>query len=206
MDTQDVVNYYSGLLIIQYASLGNAVGTVQTHISSLLQNQIIEQVDSSFDLEDAVGAQLNMLGTYRGLYRQLFGIGTSNFWSMIPDDGSPSGYYGWAPDDGPIPTWRWLQEEDSFTFEFESNMTDQQFRRLIKLKASFDSSPLTLGELDLILYANFGSYVNLVDNENMTITYQHQAADPDPDGLWEIVVLANILPNPCGVSYSVVTI
>ena len=85
-------------------------------------------------------------------------------------------------------------------------MTDQQFRRLIKLKASFDSSPLTLGELDLILYANFGSYVNLVDNENMTITYQHQAADPDPDGLWEIVVLANILPNPCGVSYSVVTI
>lgn len=205
MLTQEVLDYYSDLLIVQYASLGNAVGTIQAYIGSLVQNQIVSEVDSSFDLTTAIGDQLDILGTYRGVIRQIFGLGSATYWSMIPYmDPAPNSYQGWATYSGAAPTWNWLQYSD--TGNLGASMSDEQMRRLIVLKAAIQSSALTLGEIDRIFYATFGTYVNLVDNGNMTITYQHQAADPDPDGLWGIAVLANALPHPCGVSFSVVTI
>jgi len=205
MLTQDLIEFYSDLLIFQYASLGNAIGTVQAYVGELVQNQIIVQVDDAFDLETAIGNQLDILGTYRGVVREVFGLGAATYWALIPyTDPSPNSYLGWATYSGAAPTWNWLQYSD--TGLLGASMTDHQMRRLIQLKSAIQSSPLTLGDIDNILYTAFGSYVNLVDNGNMTMTYQHQAADPDPDGLWGIAVLADALPNPCGVSFNVVTI
>ena len=207
MLTADVISFYSDLLIIQYASLGNAVGTVQAYIGELVQDQIINQVANAFDLDTAIGNQLNILGSYRGVFREVFGLAAGSYWSLIPyTDPAPNSYFGWATYSGAAPTDLWLQYYDATTFSFSSTMSDHQMRRLIKFKAAYEGAQFTLGTIDQILYATFGVYVNLVDNENMTITYQHQTADPDPDGLWGVAVLGNAIPHPNGVSFSIVEI
>lgn len=207
MLTQEVIEFYSDLLIVQYATLSNAIKTVQTYVGALVQNQIIDQVDNSFDLTTAVGNQLNILGTYRGVNRQVFGLASGSYWSMIPyPDPAPNSYLGWVAYSDAAPTWNWLQYQDSTTFSVGSILTDTQMRRLIQFKAAIQSAPFVLGAIDDILYSTFGIYANLVDNKDMTITYQHQTADPDPDGLWGIVVLANALPHPSGVAVNIVNI
>lgn len=202
MTTDELIDYYKGLLILQYASRPNAVAEVDAFIRALVQNQIISQVGDGFDVTTALGAQLNILGTYRGINRVLFGISPGDYWSMVPcADPAPNSYFGWALAAGADPTWRWLEVNDLDSVPY--TLSDSQMRRLIQFAAAVDSWDGTLGNLDNILYTFFGVYVSLIDNENMSITYQHTASDPDPDSLFEIAKLADVLPHPAGIAFSV---
>lgn len=204
--TQNFIDYYTSLLIIQYASLGNAIGTVQALIGELVQDQIISQVRDGFDPDTAIGAQLDILASYRGLSRVVFGATIANFWSLIPyADPAPGTYFGWDTyTDTGEPSWQWLQYNDLNGVPYVLN--DNQLRRLLKLRAAIQSSGGGLGELDNILYSVFGVYLNVKDNGNMSIIYQHIAVDPDPDKLYAIAVLAGVLPHDAGVAFSTVEV
>lgn len=205
MTTEDLISYYKALLILQYASLGNALGTVDAFIGELIQDQIIDKVRNAFDLDTAIGRQLDILGTYRGINRVVFGAAPGNFWSLVPySDALPGSYFGWAEYNDPVPSWLWEQYHDLDNVSYA--LSDSQMRRLIKFKALVDSWDGTLGGLDNILYLTFGAEVFLMDNEDMSIIYQHILADPDPDHLFEIAVLAGTFPNPAGVSFTTVEI
>lgn len=202
MTTQDLINYYKGLLILQYASQPNALATMDAIIGELVQDQIIQKVGDAFNLDTAIGAQLNILGTYRGVPRVLFGVALGSFWaSPSYSDPSVGSYFGWSAYGDADPTWKWMQYNDLNALAY--TLSDSQMRKLIKLKAAIQSSSMGLGDLDNILYAFFGTYVNVVDNEDMSIIYRHQAADPDPDKLWAAAVLNSALPHQAGVSFSV---
>lgn len=203
MTTEELINYYVGLLILQFASLGNATQTVDAVIRIFLQDQIVSKVNEAFNLATALGIQLNMLGTYRGVTRQVFGVLPGNYWSAVPyADPNPDSYFGLALYADPNPTWKTLEYNDLNSFGY--TLTDDQMRRLIKFKAALSTSPQTLGAIDDILYQFFGTNVNLVDNQDMSITYEHNIADTD--SLFGVVVLADALPHPAGVSFSVVEV
>lgn len=198
MTTQDVVNFYAALLILQYSGAPHAVATVQAYIDRLIQNQIIDQVRNGFDLETAIGKQLTILGTYRGALRVLFGAVPGQDWSLVPYlDPNPNSYLGLALYTDPDPTWNWIQYHDVDSLAY--SLSDQQLRRLIKLRAQLHKSQMGLGDLDQILYSFFGVYVNLVDNQNMTMIYQHKTIDPDTGKLWSLALLSASLPHPAGV-------
>lgn len=202
MTTDELIGYYQALLILQYVSGGNALGTIQAFISALVQNQIISQFRDALDVKTAVGAQLNILGTYRGVSRTLFGVVVGSDWTLIPcNDPNPNTYFGWALAAGANPTWKWLQINDLDGAPYQ--LSDSQMRRLIQFKGAVQSWAGGLGDLDNILYAYFGVYVNVIDNETMSIIYQHTATDPDTDQLFHIAELANALPHPAGVSFIV---
>jgi hypothetical protein len=203
--TNDVYNYYVGLLILQYRALNNACSEILALATSFIQNQIVSQVRDGFNLTTALGAQLNLLGRYRGISRVLFGVVLATDWSLVPcNDPNPNTYSGWALAAGANPTWRWLQVNDLNSAAY--SLSDAQMRLLISLTAAFQSSDGSLGNLDNILYSFFGAYVNMVDNGNMTITYYHQSSDPDPNSLWKIAVLAGVIPHPAGVNFSVIEV
>lgn len=205
MTTSDLIDYYVGLLILQYASLNNALGTVRSYITALVQDQIIVKVRDAFDVTTAIGVQLNMLAQFRGLTRNVFGAAAGNFWSLVPyADPAPGTYFGWAEYGDPDPTWKFFQYNDLDSVA--SALTDNQLRRLILYRAQVQTTELTLGNLDDILYSVFGPYVTVVDNEDMTITYNHSHTDPDTDGLWALAVLTGSLPHPAGVSFTVVEV
>lgn len=205
MTTQEVIDYYTSLLIVQYASLPNARATVAALMNRLIQDQIIAQVRDGFNLDTAIGAQIDILGKYRGIPRTLFGATQASDWSLINySDYLASGYFGWAEYADADPNWLWMQYDDVASLPY--TLTDVQMVKLIKLAAKIDGSSMDLGTIDAILFEFFGTYVTLLDNQNMSIVYEHVAADPDPDTLWDIAVLAGVLPHPSGVAFSTVEV
>jgi len=206
MTTQEIIDYYAALLILQYRSQDKALAHVAAWVAVCLQNQIIDQTREAFDVETAIGDQLNILGLYRGVPRVIYGLAAGTYWSMIPyGDSSPNSYFGWGvyADTDP-PTDRFLMYADLNRVAYA--LTDMQMRLLIELKARFDSWDGTLAILDNILYDFFGTYVTVQDNGDMTMVYVHQSVDPDPNHLWLITNTAGFLPAPAGVSYTVLEV
>lgn len=60
--------YYSNLLILQYHNKPKAKATVESTVD-LLPDSLIQEVTNGFDLNTAVGKQLDILGKYIGLDR-----------------------------------------------------------------------------------------------------------------------------------------
>lgn len=69
--SQDIKDYYANLLIIQYRNLPNARGTLESLVGESYADGISLDVLNAFDLETAVGQQLDILGKYIGLSRQV---------------------------------------------------------------------------------------------------------------------------------------
>ena len=204
MTTQELIDYYKGLLILQYAVQPNALATVDATIKALVQDQVVSKVRDGFDVETAIGAQLDILGKYRGINRTLFGVVADDDWGMMEYGDVDDSLSGWIEYADADPFVNWLEYNDLNGVPYP--LTDTQMRRLILLAAQTHSWDGGLGSLDDILYATFGAYVTVVDNQNMSITFQHQSADPDSDGLWAVAVLADVLPHPAGVSYTIVEV
>lgn len=69
MTTQELINYYADLLIIQYKNQPNAYATVQALTLPTIMDQLPFAVQDAFDIETAVGVQLDVLGKYAGVTR-----------------------------------------------------------------------------------------------------------------------------------------
>ncbi len=85
MTTQEIIDYYSNLLIIQYKGKPKA----KAHIELLADAGIIDQlpiaVQNAYNVETATGVQLNVIGQYVGVVRSYGAITLSDndFRSLI---------------------------------------------------------------------------------------------------------------------------
>lgn len=61
-------SYYSNLLILQYHDKPKAKATIEA-VVSLIPDDLIQEVTNGFDIETAVGKQLDILGEYVGVDR-----------------------------------------------------------------------------------------------------------------------------------------
>lgn len=69
MTIQELIDYYVGLLIIQYNNQPKAIETIELLVRQSTMEQLPEQVRDAFDLDTAVGVQLDMLAKYVGVTR-----------------------------------------------------------------------------------------------------------------------------------------
>lgn len=88
MSTQDLIDYYANLLIIQYVGKPKAYATIQETARLIVMDQLPVQVMNAYDLMGAItaeGVQLDVLGKYAGVVRTGGGItlDDSNFLSLI---------------------------------------------------------------------------------------------------------------------------
>lgn len=70
--TQELIDYYANLLILQYIGKPNAYATIQTLVTPVIMDQLPTQVENAFDLmgvTPALGDQLDILGKYAGVTR-----------------------------------------------------------------------------------------------------------------------------------------
>lgn len=204
MTPADLVEYYQNLLIAQYLLKPKAAATVAVFLTELIANNVITQVQDGFDVTNAVGKQLDAVGTYRGAKRQVYGLNvTKTYWSMIPvADASPATYKGFALVAGGEPSWYWITEPDLSAAQYV--MSDGDFRSYIQYLADLHASDHTMESIDALLLKWFGTYAKLIDNGDMTLTYEHQTADPSL--LFTLVNATKALPRPAGTSVSVVNI
>lgn len=78
MTTQDLINYYANLLILQYLGQPRAYATIQTLVTPVIMDQLPTQVMNAYNLlgtNPAVGVQLDVIGKYAGVKRS--GNGTN---------------------------------------------------------------------------------------------------------------------------------
>lgn len=198
MTTDDLIAYYVGLLIIQYINKPRAAATVTSIVNVLVGSQIIQQVEDGFDLDTAIGVQLDAIGTYRGASRNIVGLNLGLQYFTFPAYAdSVVSVLGFAEyTDTVDPFWYFATYADSSTL-----LTDPDFRLFIQYLCGLQSLDLTMMDIDNFLFEFFGSYVTLVDNENMTITYSDNVADPSK--LFKIVNYTGNLPHPAGVAVNV---
>lgn len=69
MTTQQLIDYYTALLILQYKEKPKAKATIGFLVSMFIMDQLPTLVQSAFTLGTAVGVQLDVLGKYAGVIR-----------------------------------------------------------------------------------------------------------------------------------------
>jgi len=70
MTDDELKIFYADLLILQYKSKPRAYATIKAYVDMLIQNQLLFAIREAFDIETAVGAQLDVLGEkYAGISR-----------------------------------------------------------------------------------------------------------------------------------------
>lgn len=69
MTDEQILLYYSNLLISQYAGQPNAVAQIQAFAGALVLGQVFTAVQNAYQLGTAEGAQLDILGKYIGASR-----------------------------------------------------------------------------------------------------------------------------------------
>lgn len=197
MTTEELLTYYASLLIMQYYSKPRAVATVKAFVEPLVADQVADAVYLAYDVDTAVGDQLDVLAGYRGLTRLVYGIDLSREYLTMPDYGDADedtvqGFYEYG--DTPLTAF-FLTYKDASVPLYA--MSDDELRRMIKLRTETHKSIYSLGEVDDILYAYFGDDVALYDNGDMTITYI--ILETATDTLFGIANATNSLPKPSGV-------
>jgi hypothetical protein len=194
--------YYRDLLIIQYLTQPRATATIKAFAAEIVADLIAQQVLDAYDLDTAVGAQLTVLAEYRGVNRKYFGLDIARDYFTMPLYGDSTTFgmalYGGIDD----VTWYFETYED--TVASVNILTDSEMLGALRFRTKTHGTFLGLGEIDAILYEFFGDKVNLVDNLDMSITYEHTV--PDPDTLFKVLDYTGSLPRPAGVSLSVVEV
>lgn len=69
MTTDEIIEAYAKLLILQYIGKPKAFATVKAWIGPFVMNQLPVAVQDAFTLDTAEGAQLDILGKYVGVIR-----------------------------------------------------------------------------------------------------------------------------------------
>ena len=77
---QELLDYYKNLLILQYNKKdGTPRATINTIANEILGALVVKEIEEGFNIDTAVGKQLDVIGKYIGLKRQVnVNIGTSD--------------------------------------------------------------------------------------------------------------------------------
>lgn len=71
MTVDELVQYYLDLIILQYRNKSKALGTIDAFVRPAIMDNIAIEVQNAFNIETAVGAQLDILGKYIGAERRV---------------------------------------------------------------------------------------------------------------------------------------
>lgn len=74
MTTNEIVAYYQNLLIIQYLGKLKASGTIGVLVTPIIMDQLPNAVQNAFNLDTAIGVQLDVIGKYIGVVRNGNGL------------------------------------------------------------------------------------------------------------------------------------
>ena len=207
-DIVDIVNYYKNLLIIQYRGKPKAQATIQLIMNEILASGVALDVLNGYNLDTAVGVQLDVLGKYIGVDRFFQGNDLTDMFSLIT--------YGEITASGgdytnPIFDGRWgfvtydnydsvnengvLNYHSILTTGFRLN--DDDYRTLLKFKIIKNYSNGSQKSIDDALFKFFGTDVVMTQTGLMEITYTV------PFFMTPVMLAAvdkGVLPKPAGVA------
>lgn len=199
-DITNLVEYYSGLLINQYNSLPKAKATIELMANLMLASGVMFDVQNGYNLDTAVGDQLDVIGKYEGIDRYYSAFNPVDYFSLETyTESAPStppryGFTTYANYATDPPAGCLIYSE---IVAANGSLTDSAFRTLIYLKIIQNYSNYGDGDLDARLYALFGTTIRMEDNGNMSMAYF--IASSVNVAFVEAVIYKKALPRPMGV-------
>lgn len=191
-----VLDYYANLLILQYRSKPKA----RSHIKELVKNAtgdfLFYRLYEFFDVDNAVGAQLDIIGKIVGAQREILGLTIDKKYFSYESAPEPNGFNR-AGDvkKGVLFKNRRNSKESVYT------LLDPDYRSLIKFKIASNHAKASMGDIDDVVFAVFGNDATVINNKNMTITYMITSANVP--GLIAVYKLG-YLPRPNGVGVDLI--
>lgn len=197
MDLTATLQYYQKLLITQYRIKPKAQKTIALMVNQALCDGLPFTLARCFDLDTAVGAQLDILGRIVGVPRYVYGLDLQHtFFSFVRynDTTSRPGFGRYL--NNPYPDSLWLRYIQNSTLQ----MTDFEMEACIQIKIIQNNSYTSLKNISEALWVVFGQHITVTDNANMTILYH---ADNTYRPILEIADYLGILPKPMGVGLTI---
>ena len=192
---ETTIEYYKDLLLYQYINLPKARAVIGLLVSQALVDLLPVEMSAAFDLETAVGPQLDIIGEYIGFDRNVKINVARDYFNLdnyVSYTSDPFGMTDYTQPD--------LNSNCSFYNYINSysqaSLNDSEYRVLLKLKAAMNISNFSLYEIVEIMNDAFGIDVVVLDGCNMKMSYFVA------DSISRIATIARdegLLPKPMGV-------
>ena len=168
IEIADIENYYADLLIIQYRNKPNARATIKLGVDLYLADGLIFDLNNVLDIDTAVGAQLDLIGKILGVNRQIDGFTLDHDYFSFEKE-PPAVSYGYSDKDA-LSQGYWKNYNNSIGSSYSLN--DDDYRVLLKFKALYNVRYGSWGCMDLLYWRTFGNEITLVNNKDLTVSYQ----------------------------------
>lgn len=187
--------YYTDLILYQYQSKPKAVATIDLLIRQALCDLVPLDVRDAFDIDTAVGVQLDVLGKYIGFSRRVLSQIPRDYFTFGDTDTPTLAVTGFtAYDSAANPTSVFLRY--SMLAESFDDLEDEDYRLMLKIKIVLNSTDNTLKSITDILFEFFGTDLICYDSKDMTISY---LVKPAAKKIALLFASQNALPKPQGV-------
>lgn len=195
----ELIEYYVKLLIIQYAGRPKAQATIRAFAKALMADGVMFAVRDAYNIETAVGVQLDVIGKYVGIDR-FYNITAPEGYFRTPDyeevnpQDEPGGFTDYAGFD--------VDDQYNGTMTYNSIVTknnqlnDEDYRQLIKLKIIQNHSNHSHQSIDDSIFAFFGTDVIPTSQGNMHMYY---FISDDASSIVLAAQAKGVLPRPMGV-------
>lgn len=187
------VEYYSTLLLFQYRGNPRAAATIKIYAKQAIADMLEVDVQNGFGVDTAVGAQLDILGKYVGVPRNIGDPTPRPYYSFSDSNGTirPNGFQNST---NPAQNAAAIWYSSLFLGAENTALTDDAYLVILKLKIILNANDGTLASIQQFLHDFLPGVVALTDNKDMTLTYTLSNKTPVPPN-----VLKAYLPKPMGV-------
>lgn len=163
---EDLIRYFTNLLILQYKNKPRAKATIETltrNAFSDTQNNIFPiEVQNSYNLDTAVGKQLDVLGKYLG-YDRILPIPIDNTFKFAEYDGSINPEQGYSEYNDNKTTYPYAEYRYS-TYDYYY-MDNAPYRKVLKMISYLKGKPLSLGNINDALEYAFNGDIYVVEKD-----------------------------------------
>lgn len=192
----DIQQYYADTLIIQYHSRPKARATIKALIDLIYINMALIQMRDAFDWRTAVGVQLDIIGIWVGVTRQISKqlFDDHPWFSLIEISGATSILQGGYAEIDNFNTEEGGFLSPEYVNSYFVDLTDDNFRFLVGLKIIKNSISHTCKDIDDAIY-NFdnGKIYTSWDLENGILTYYYPA---EYEQIMDVALYKKVLPCP----------
>jgi len=194
-DLENTIEYYKDLLLYQFINLPNARSTIGLLVSQALIDLLPLEVNNAFDLENAVGNQLDILGEYVGFDRSVIIPIVRTYFAFNDQTNIETNLTGLTDYDSTLNSTTYFYSYNNYLGS-QSTLNDDEYRILAKLKSYANRSNNTAKEINDALYEIFGFNIIVLDQLDMSIIYM---CAPEYSRLIQIALDENFLPKAMGV-------
>lgn len=193
---RDLADYYVARMASQYQLQAKAPNHVALFAKQLMADALALEISPVFDVDTAQGEQLDIIGKYVGISRDVGVNDTRPFFGFVTYDypagtQNPNGFLLYASltvNTNNI----WYEYE--FTNQSTSQLPDYSYKQLLQLKIFTNSSNNSMDAIQRQIADFFPRQLQLRDNKDMSLTYFFGSTFQLP-----LSVLTAALPRPMGV-------